>query len=124
MSYQFKILIFIVLITAVAGGSLRLWQEIQRPDGIVALIKEEDIGEGHYNFRDGKLYSSPYGRIHIASKSPLIVRVENGGGHLSSQGYVFAEDCEDSSAFDQFFSESITFQQLNSDWWKYWSKEG
>ena len=68
-----------------------------------------------------------FGDVQVlkTSSGSLIIKVDRGGGHLGSQGYLYSEDTEINAAeaFGYADREGYTTSRISLGWWSYDSTE-
>ena len=77
---------------------------------------------------NGALVAERFGRIsiHVTSDGARVVTFDRGGGHLGTQGYIYAPSATDSHLTQKGApgaSESIEISALFGDWYTYDSTE-
>jgi hypothetical protein len=99
--------------------------EVNKRQYQIMEIKSRNLPLGYYELINGGLQQgNPTSPIHIVSHKPLIVTFHKGGGHLSARGVVYAEEGTSKKTLQELFSESISIQQKQAEWWEYYSHEG
>ena len=85
-------------------------------------------GEGFgFEYTAGRLVATPFGRTHVSrdAEGRLFLRVETGGGHLGSQGYVYMSDAglDVLTGPSSPVAEGRAYRRVSLNWWSYDSTE-
>lgn len=117
--------------TVTSVGRLNFLTVMNYLDDIVAVAESDPLqpGERMIAHLEGDTLVSHECRgdvelIKIPSGS-IIIKVDRGGGHLGTQGYLYSEDTEINAteAFGYADRESYVTSRMSLRWWSYASTE-